>query len=245
MNAPSANAVVVTGATKGLGLAISKMLVDRGFKLIGVARQESAEFTNLRNAHPEAVFFEPADLAILDQIHSFAAGLLQRYGRIYALINNAAIGNDGVLSTMHETDIEKLLRINLHAPILLTKYLTRGMLINRKGRVVNISSIIASTGFSGLAVYAATKAGLIGFSKSLSRELGKVGITVNCVAPGYMETEMTGGLNDSKMDSIRRRSPMSRFATTQEVATAVGYLLADESSAVTGTVITVDAGSTA
>lgn len=239
------NAVVVTGATRGLGLAISVMLANCGFKLVGVARKETSEFTTLRQTHPETVFFEQADLSELDKIHTFTTVLLQRYGRIYGLINNAGIGTDGVLATMHETDINLIMRVNLHAPILLSKYLCRGMLLNRKGRIVNISSIIASTGFSGLAVYGATKAGLIGFTKSLARELGKAGVTVNCIAPGYMETDMTGSLESGKLDSIRRRSPLSRFPTTQEVATAVAYVLSDDASAITGTVITVDAGSTA
>lgn len=236
---------VVTGATKGLGLAISAMLIDRGFRVVGVARRDSPEFEALRLTHAQAVFLEQTDLSKLDQIHTFATDLLQRYGRVYALINNAGIGCDGLLPTMHEMDIDRMMRVNLHAPMLLSKYLCRGMLMNRKGRIVNISSIIASTGFSGLSVYGATKAGLIGFTKSLARELGRAGITVNCIAPGYMETDMTGSLDISKLDSIRRRSPLSRFPTTREVATAVAYVLSEDSTAITGTVITVDAGSTA
>jgi len=239
------NIVVVTGATKGLGLAISVTLVERGFKVVGVARTETPEFAVLRNNYPTMVFFERADLSQLNEIHYFATHTLQRYGRIYALVNNAGIGMDGVLPTMHEKDIDLMMRINLHAPVLLAKYFCRGMLINREGRIVNISSIIASTGFSGLAAYGATKAGLIGFTKSLARELGKVGITVNCVAPGYMETDMTGLLTGAKLNSIRRRSPLARFPSTNEVATAVAYLLSDDATAVTGTVLTVDAGSTA
>ncbi len=239
------NIVVVTGATKGLGLAISGTMVDRGFKVIGVARNETAEFAELRHTHPMMVFFERADLAQLSQIHSFVSNFLQKYGRIYALVNNAGIGMDGVLPTMHEKDIDLMMRINLHAPMLLAKYFCRGMLINREGRIVNVSSIIASTGFSGLAAYGATKAGLIGFTKSLARELGKIGINVNCIAPGYMETDMTGLLIGDKLESIRRRSPLARFPTTNEVATAVAYLLSDDASAITGTVLTVDAGSTA
>lgn len=236
---------IVTGATKGLGLAISLNLSERGFKLVGIARNESEEFAGLRRAKPEQIFFERADLSKLDEIKDLAVALSRRYGRPFALVNNAGIGVDGVLATMHETDIDLAIRINLHAPILLSKYLCRGMLINQSGRIVNISSIIANTGFSGLAVYGASKAGLIGFTKSLARELGKAGVTVNCVAPGYLETDMTDVIEVSKLESIRRRSPLSRFATTSEVADAVDYLLSDRAGAITGTVITVDAGSTA
>lgn len=236
---------VVTGATKGLGLAISRILANRGFKIVGVARKETPEFVLLRQTRPESIFFEQADLSKLDEIKFIANVITKRYGRIFALVNNAGVGGDGVLATMHETDIDLVMRVNLHAPILLSKYFCRGMLINRTGRIVNISSIIADTGFSGLAVYGATKAGLIGFTKSLARELGKAGIMINCVAPGYMETDMTCSIEGGRLDSIRRRSPLSRFPTTQEVANAVAYLLTDDATAITGTVITVDAGSTA
>lgn len=236
---------VVTGATGGLGFAICNRLIDHGFRVIGVSRRETPEFEKLRKMHPESIFFEEVDLADLGSIRSFASSLTQRYGRSYALINNAGIGNDGLLPTMHDIDIDRIIRVNLQAPILMAKYLCRGMLLNRRGRIINISSIIANTGFSGLSVYGATKAGLIGFSKSLSRELGKAGITVNCVAPGYMETKMTNALSGDNLASVRRRSPLSRFPTTREVAGAVAYLLSDEAAAVIGAVVTVDAGSTA
>ena len=237
--------IVVTGATKGLGLAVSNMLVQKGFRVIGIARTESNDFAKLRETAPTKIVFISADLSDLTSIHGLATDVTKTYGRVYGLVNNAGIGLDGVLPTLHQTDISLMMAVNLHAPILLAKYFSRGMLINRVGRIVNVSSIIASTGFSGLSVYGATKAGLIGFTKSLARELGKAGITVNCVAPGYMETDMTNSLETGKLASVRRRSPMSRFATTDEVASAIGYLLSPEATAVTGTVLTVDAGSTA
>ena len=160
------------------------------------------------------------------------------------MVNNAGIAFDGVLATMHATEISKILRINLEAAIVITKYACRSMLINSEGRVINISSIIASTGFNGLSVYAASKAGLEGFMRSLSRELGRSKITVNCVAPGYMETDMTSGIKGDKIDSIRRRSPLG-LAHTEDVAGAVTYLLSKDGERITGSVITVDGGSTA
>lgn len=117
--------------------------------------------------------------------------------------------------------------------------------MNRAGRIINISSIIATTGFSGLSVYAATKAALSGFTRSLSREVGKAGITVNTVAPGYMETDMTSALQGDKLESIKRRSPLGHLAKAEDVAHAVTYLLSEKAANVTGTTITVDAGSTA
>ena len=119
------------------------------------------------------------------------------------------------------------------------------MLLNRRGRVINISSIIARTGFNGLSVYAASKAALEGFSKSLAREVGKAGITVNCVAPGYMQTDMTGELQGEKLASIKRRSPLGKLASVEDTAAMVSFLLSEKASAITGTVMTVDAGSTA
>jgi 3-oxoacyl-[acyl-carrier protein] reductase len=150
-----------------------------------------------------------------------------------------------VLATMPNSSIDHLMRLNIQAPILLSKYLVRSMLLNRKGRIINISSIIAKTGFNGLSVYAASKAALEGFSKSLAREVGKAGITVNCVAPGYMQTDMTSSLLGDKLESIKRRSPLGKLATVDDAAAMVIYLLSERASAITGTVLTVDAGSTA
>ena len=146
---------------------------------------------------------------------------------------------------MHDSQIESLISVNLTGTILLTKYAIRSMLLRREGRVINVSSIIASTGFNGLSVYAATKAALNGFTRSLARELGKAGITVNSVAPGYMQTDMTGALQGEKLESIKRRSPLGRLASVEDAAAAVAWLLSADAAAITGTTLTVDAGSTA
>jgi 3-oxoacyl-[acyl-carrier protein] reductase len=171
--------------------------------------------------------------------------MTKNHGHIYGLINNAALGHDGVLATMHESSIRALLKINIEAPILLTKYVSRSMLLNRYGRILNISSIIGSTGFTGLSVYGATKSALTGFSKSLARELGPKDITVNTLAPGYMETNMTTGLSGEKLQKIKRRSCLGRLADVKDVANMVLYLLSDEAAGITGATFTIDAGSTA
>jgi len=236
--------VVVTGGTRGLGLAISQKLDRTGYKVIVVGRNCSEECRAwIENSENAA--FESFDLSNTHLIHEFSKTISKKYGRPYALINNAALGLDGVLATMHETDISQVIKVNIEAPILLAKYLLRPMLINQRGRIVNISSIIGSTGFKGLAVYGATKAALNGFTKSLSREVGKAGITVNSVAPGYMATDMTQGLELEKLESIKRRSPMGELVELEDVASMVDYLLSAEASRITGTVFTVDAGSTA
>ncbi|UUE10644.1 SDR family NAD(P)-dependent oxidoreductase [Dickeya zeae] len=235
--------VVVTGARRGLGLAISKRLACDGYRVIAVARSGSPELNDL--CDNDRVHFECFDLSEIDKIHSWVGDITKRYGHIYGLVNNAAIGADGILATMHESDIAQSLLINLQSPIILTKYISRSMLLGGVGRVVNVSSIIGSTGFSGLSVYAATKSGLIGFTKSLSRELGKANITVNCVAPGYMYTDMTKGISPEKLLSIKRRSPSGKLASVESVAASISFLIGDDGAMINGSTITVDAGSTA
>ena len=245
MDSSERRVVLVTGGTKGLGLAIVKSLSKQpSFVIVAAARKESLEITKLVN-EADNVFFEELDLSESASLHQWAKNFFSKYGAPYGLINNAAIAHDGVLATMHESQIEETISVNVIGNITLTKYMSRKMLTKRSGRIVNISSIIASTGFNGLSVYAASKAALNGFTKSLASELGRVGITVNSVAPGYMETEMSSGLIDEQLAQIKRRSALRRLATTEEVASIVRYLMTDEAAAVTGTIFTVDAGNTA
>lgn len=235
--------VIVTGCSRGLGLAICRRLVEDGYRVIGLGRS-AGDFAALAQSHPEQAIYEEFDVSDVAAIPDRVRALNKTYKPIYGLVNNAGIGLDGVLATMHASDIAKVMATNLVGPITLTKYVSRTMLPRGEGRIVNISSIIAGTGFHGLSVYAATKAGLEGFTRSLSRELGKAGITVNCVAPGFMETEMTEGLGGSKLDSIRRRAPLG-LPSLAAAAGAVAYLLGPDGASSTGSIITVDGGSTA
>lgn len=237
--------VVVTGGSRGLGLAIINRLLEEDYLLVAISRSCSDALQDLIHQHPKRITFEPYDFDNTAGIHDLAVRLGKEHGRIYGLVNNAAVGHDGILATMHEKDISELLRVNIEAPLLLTKYLIRPMLLNGKGRIINVSSIMASTGFSGLAVYGATKAALSGFTRSLSREVGRAGITVNTVAPGYMQTEMTDSLQGEKLESIKRRSPMGSLTGVDDVASGVAYLLGDSASMITGSTLTIDAGSTA
>lgn len=238
--------VLVTGVSRGLGLAIARRLLADpvGYRVVGLSRSYSGDYREVVEGSDGRAEFMPCDLGDIGSIPPLVSELVQRHGTFWGLVNNAGLGMDGVLATMHRTDIEKVLTVNLTAPLILTKYISRGMLAAREGRVVNISSIIASTGFHGLAAYAASKAGLEGMTRSLSRELGKRGITVNCVAPGYMETEMTKGLDVHQMASIRRRATLG-LAEPEDAAGAVAYLLGPEAGRITGTILTVDGGSTA
>jgi len=237
--------VIVTGASKGLGLSICHRLLKDGYKVISINRTLTPEYEVLQQNYKDSLFNECYDFSNTDDIQTLVRTITKKYGHIYGLINNAALGHDGVLGTMHESQIKELIKVNIEAPVLLTKYVSRSMLMKLQGRIINIGSIIATTGFNGLSVYGATKASLSGFTRSLARELGKAKITVNTVAPGYMKTAMTEGLEGEKLESIKRRSPMGELASVEDVAGAVSFLLSVDAKNITGTTITVDAGSTA
>ena len=235
--------ILITGVSRGLGLEIAKNILDKNYFVVGTSRNINPQIDKLLNS--ENFSYESFDFNEVKEIKNFSSNLIKKYGRFYGLINNAAVGNDGILGTMHDTEISETIRVNIEAPILLTKYISRSMLLNQEGRLINISSIIASTGFNGLSVYAASKASLIGFTKSLSRELGKGNITVNTVSPGYMSTDMTSKLGSDKLDKIIRRSPMNRLVSPKEILGIITFLLSKESAMITGQDIIIDAGSTA
>jgi len=175
----------------------------------------------------------------------FVAALRKSVGPIHGLVNNAALGDDGALSLMHTSKIERLVRLNTLSPMVLTKYVVRAMMADGGGRIVNVASIVAFTGYSGLSVYGATKASMLGFTRSLAREVGRMGVNVNAVAPGFLDTDMTQGLADAQRAQIARRSALRRLPAVDDIAEAVEFLLGDRSASITGTVLTVDAGSTA
>ena len=192
--------VIVTGVSRGLGLAIANRIAADGYKVVGISRNKSEAYQDLMSRLPGQVEFQPIDLSDINSIADVARETTKKSGPVFGLVNNAGVGLDGVLATMQQADIDRVFRTNLLGPITLTKFIMRSMLSKGEGRIVNVSSIVASTGFHGLSVYAATKAGLEGFTRSLSREAGKRNITVNCVAPGYMETEMMAGLPSERLE---------------------------------------------
>ncbi len=240
--------VLVTGGSRGIGLAIARRLAAAGYNVIAVARRESDE---LREAIRQikdgsgGLQFRAFDLSEVDAIPAFVKGLRDQFGAIYGLVNNAGIGTEGLLATMHNTEIEALLRLNTLSPIILTKYIVRQMMADGAGRIINMSSIIATTGYNGLSVYGATKAAASGFTRSLAREVGKLGITVNAIAPGFVDTELTQGLGEDQRKRIAGRSALRRLPEPDDVARMVEYLLGEGGRNVTGTVFTVDAGNTA
>jgi len=241
--------VIVTGGSRGLGLGVVRVLQSAGYSVIAIARHEGEDLAMLRRAPAAtstgAVHFRAFDLSDIAAIPNLVKSLRKEFGSFYGLVNNAGVGLGGLLATMRDEHIEKLVRLNTVSPLILTKYVVRFMMADGAGRIVNVASIVSFTGYTGLSAYSATKSSLIGFTRSLAREVGKLGITVNAVAPGFVDTEMTGDLGVEKRERIMRRSALGRLVEVQDVANAVEFLLADKAKHITGTVITVDAGSTA
>jgi 3-oxoacyl-[acyl-carrier protein] reductase len=241
--------VVVSGGSRGLGLGIASKLAAAGHRVIAVARQKNEQLS-AATAHAErsgagAIHFVPCDLGEIAAIPDLVRRLRKEFGPLFGLVNNAALGLDGALAMMQNSQIERLVRLNTVSPIVLTKYVVRSMMAEGGGRVVNVASIIGFTGYSGLSVYAATKASMLGFTRSLAREVGRLGINVNAVAPGFMETDMTEGLGEEQRKQVARRSALRRLPDVEDVANAVEFLLGDKAKSISGTVLTVDAGSTA
>jgi len=241
--------IVVTGASRGIGLAIATTLAAGGYRVLAIARSESEELRSASaagSAHGGALTFRAFDLTDIAAIAGLVGSLRNEFGPLYGLINNAGIGTSGMLTLMRDDQIETLARVNMIAPIILTKYVLRSMLIERAGRIVNIASIVGgSTGYSGLSAYAATKASLIGFTRSLAREVGQLGITVNAVAPGFVDTQMTRDLGAEQRGQIVRRSALRRLPGVDDIAGSVEFLLSERARNITGITLTVDAGNTA
>jgi 3-oxoacyl-[acyl-carrier protein] reductase len=241
--------VLVTGGSRGLGLGIARALAFSGFQVISIARKEGEELPPIRAqialGASGALHFRAFDLADVEGIPSLVTSLSREFGRFYGLVNNAALGTAGILANIPNNTIEQLVRLNVTSPLTLTKYLVRSMMTGQGGRIVNISSVVGTTGYRGLSVYSATKASMVGFTRSLARELGPLGVTVNAVAPGFVDTKMTHELTPKQRTQIVGRSALQRLPETADVANTVDFLFSDKASNITGTVITVDAGNTA
>ena len=240
--------VVVTGGSRGLGLGIARLLANTGYRVIAIARRESEELTAAIRETSENrgdLRFFPFDLSETEAIPGLVKSIRSEFGPLDSLVNNAAIGTSGILAITPDKMIEDLFRINVLSPIMLSKYVVRAMMADRSGRrIINIASIVANTGYSGLAAYSGTKSALVGFTRSLARELGSLGITVNAVAPGFVDTDMTQSMDDIERGQISRRSALRRLPETEDIAAAVEFLLSERARNITGTILTVDAGNT-
>jgi 3-oxoacyl-[acyl-carrier protein] reductase len=242
----TSRSVIVTGGSRGLGSGLVQMFLDQGDRVATCSRAPS-ERTDAWTMDPslaDRFVHASLDVADRDACRSFVRSVVQRFGSVDVLVNNAGVARDGVLGTFSDDDVDAVIDLNLKGTISMTKAVVRDMLRRGSGRVINISSIVGISGYRGLSVYGATKAALGGFTRALARELGSRGIRVNAVAPGYLRTEMTHGLDDEQLGQIVRRTPLGRLGEVDDVTAAVRFLASDEASFVTGHVFVVDGGLT-
>lgn len=234
--------LVVTGATRGIGLAITAATVKAGYRVTGIARKSSPEFESLRLNNEPLTLLE-ADLADESQLLR-ACAYVRRLRDLYGLVNNAGIARAGLAVTGAASDLQEMLQVNVVAPMQLAQAAVRRLSQAKDGRIINVSSIGARRAYRGLAAYSATKGAIESYSRVLAREVGVWGITVNCVEPGFVRTDMTGALAEPQLDAVVRRTALGREVVPTEIAQAVVFLLSDEAAPITGTVVTIDAGAT-
>ncbi|MCH8347709.1 MAG: 3-oxoacyl-[acyl-carrier-protein] reductase [Proteobacteria bacterium] len=230
---------LVTGTTGALGEAIARALVKNGAS-VAISGTRIERLKGL--AEQIGAIAIPANLSSMEDVDRLAAEAQQRLGGLDILVNNAGITRDSLLVRMSEQDWQDVLKVNLEAAFRLSKACLRGMMKARFGRIISITSIIAITGNPGQANYAASKAGLIGFSKSLAQEVASRGITVNCIAPGFIESPMTDGLSDDQKAKLMAQIPLGRMGTPDEIAAGVLYLASDEASYITGQTLHINGG---
>jgi len=235
---------IVTGASQGIGEAIASALAEEGAELALVDIQEEKleeVVQRIRNQNGKASAY-CADVSRLEEAVEVVKDVIDRYKRIDHLVNNAGITRDNLLMRMKEEDWDAVLAVNLKGVFNFSQAVIRHMISSRYGRIVNISSVVGLMGNAGQTNYAASKAGVLGFTKSLAREVASRGITVNAVAPGYVATSMTDSLPESVKKTFLDLIPMKRFCSPEEVASVVKFLLSDEASYITGQVININGG---
>lgn len=234
---------LITGGSRGIGKEISKKFAINGYNLVINYVSEKTDLEALKEEFNETeVLFVKTDVTNYESCENMVKGAIEKFGRINVLVNNAGITKDGLLIRMKEEDFDKVINVNLKGTFNMTKTVTPYMMKQRNGKIVSISSVVGVTGNAGQANYAASKAGIIGFTKSIARELASRNILANCVAPGFIKTDMTDVLSDTVKENIHSQIPLNKMGEAKEVANAVYFLASEENTYITGQVLNVDGG---
>jgi len=238
--------VIVTGGSRGIGFGLVTHLLGLGYRVSTCSRSLSPDLERLQAQHADRLRWFPCRIGE-DDPETFVASAVAWAGAdgLWGLVNNAAIAGEGVLATFPTVETERIIAVNLVGVLAMTRAVLRVFLTHQRGgRIVSIGSIVGLRGYSGLTAYTAAKAGVDGMTRSLAREVGRRGITVNTVAPGYLKTELSDTLSADQLAQIARRTPLQRLATIEDVASAVAFLLGDEAAFITGQTLVVDGGLT-
>ncbi|UAA40409.1 3-oxoacyl-ACP reductase FabG [Paraneptunicella aestuarii] len=232
---------LVTGASRGIGKAIAEKLLSLGATVIGTATSENGA-ANIAEYLGDKGMGAVLDVSQQDSIDALMSSIKEKYGDIDILVNNAGVTRDNLLLRMKEEEWQTIMDTNLTSIFRMSKVVLRGMMKKRAGRIINIGSVVGSSGNPGQANYAAAKAGLIGFTKSMAREIASRGVTVNVVAPGFIATDMTEELSDEQKAAIMKDVPAERLGKPSEIAAAVAFLASDEAAYITGETLHVNGG---
>ena len=236
---------LVTGATRGIGKQIALCLAKEGYDIALNYRSENEELTNTKNELENLgikVLPVQGDVSNYEDCERFVKEIIENFGQIDVLVNNAGITKDMLLMRMKKEDFEQVIDVNLVGTFNVTKNVINYMLKAKSGRIINISSVVGVSGNAGQTNYSASKAGIIGFSKSLAKEVASRNILVNCIAPGFIQTDMTNVLKDEVKEEIAKNIPLKRMGTPEDVARVVKFLASEDSGYITGQVINVDGG---
>jgi len=235
--------ILVTGSSRGIGAGIARVLASQGAKVaVTYSSNESAAKEVVAGLAGEGHLMIHLNVADEESVKAALSEVQEKFGTLDGLVNNAGITSDGLLLTMKPESFDKVIATNLRGTFLCTKAVMRSMIKSRKGSIVNITSVVGEMGNPGQANYAASKAGVEAFTKSVAKEIASRSVRLNCVSPGYIETEMTAELNDKQKDAILTQIPSQSMGSAEDVAHAVSYLLSDESKYVTGQTIRVNGG---
>lgn len=234
---------LITGGSRGIGKEIAKKFEINGYNLVINYVSKSTDLNKLKEEFKQTeVLFVKTDVTNYESCENMVKEAIAKFGKIDVLVNNAGITKDGLLMRMKEEDFDKVIKVNLKGTFNMTKNVIPYMMKQKNGRIVNIASVVGVTGNSGQANYAASKAGIIGFTKTVARELASRNILANCVAPGFIKTDMTDVLSEAVKENIHSQIPLNKMGEAKEVASAVYFLASEENTYITGQVLNVDGG---